>query len=388
MARLTLAAMPLLMLCGTTVAQTLNTWGQVIFGIGGSDGHLGVLMVDGDPSTYAETTIASGPQIALLANFPRNYLGFYVQSSGDFLTDYYVNATLHNANNQLVMATVGQVCGATSNFTLVAFTGLDGQPGISTDTIFIYPTGAKGATSRINEVYPIFPGDTIFYPNNTRASCADQPSTTATVTSTSTPTTFVTSATSTPSTIPTSTVTSPPTSTPTIPNHSEIKLNRWRDGTNSNGASDLPIIDTRQSPAEQAAYPSSGLTDYDATTYFAQAFNAQPVEFEFFFNEQFVYEGVYIQSDPANYITDYSIRGWHFVPGLNASYPYPTSWTLGGVSGATKEWTYVRFANPQGGVGPSDLGTMTFTVTGSVDGQTARIAGIYPIYEGDGVVEI
>ncbi|KAK3331654.1 hypothetical protein B0T19DRAFT_413717, partial [Cercophora scortea] len=382
MARIIHAAMPLLMLCGTTVAQTLNTnWGQVIFGIGGSGDHQGTLMVDGNPNTYAETTIASRPQIALLANFPKTYLGFYIQSSGDFLTDYYVNATLHNAKGELVFNTIGQVCGATSNFTLVTFTGLDGTPGITSDTIFIYPTGAKGATSRINEVYPIWPGDTIFYPNNTRANCSDQPSTTSTVTSTtSVPTTFLTS---TQTTTATPTVSSNPTATLTIPNHPEVTLTPWRDGLNSNGASDIPIVDTWQTPEERAAYPASNLIDYNLTTYFQQSFTSKPgpVEIEFFFNDQFVYEGVYIQSDPDNYITDYSIQGWHFVPGLNASYPYPTSWTLGGVSGATKEWTYVRFANPMGGVGPSDLGTMTVTVSGSRDGETVRIAGIYPIYE-------
>ncbi|KAG6357089.1 hypothetical protein INS49_014966 [Diaporthe citri] len=91
---------------------------------------------------------------ALLFNSWIALSGFYIQSSGDFITDYKVEA---------------MVCGATGNFTYVPL--VDPQDGdyVWSDTLFIEVTAAKGnsSTAIINEIWPVFPGDDIFDPENT-----------------------------------------------------------------------------------------------------------------------------------------------------------------------------------------------------------------------------
>ncbi|KAI9648329.1 hypothetical protein NHQ30_002962 [Ciborinia camelliae] len=84
---------------------------------------------------------------------------------------------------------VGKVSGATFNFTVVEFYNSAGTAGIETDTIFFYITGVSdgGSTTFTNEIYPIYPGDTIVYAPGQSA----QPSPTQSTTSTPTSTTAV-----------------------------------------------------------------------------------------------------------------------------------------------------------------------------------------------------
>jgi hypothetical protein len=166
-----------LLLSGVALAQTLNGWPSHVFTY--SDA-----MSDGDITTYYEESMPTYDYI--LFNGFETFAGFYIQSSGDFITDYHVTATVDWPLTRLIQ--VGQVCGATSNFTLVLFTNDAGDPYVTSDTYFLEVTGSKGNTSIVNEIWPIYRGDEIYYPNNT-AAC---PATTPIATSTSTPSTTAT----------------------------------------------------------------------------------------------------------------------------------------------------------------------------------------------------
>ncbi|KAK3395260.1 hypothetical protein B0H63DRAFT_506759 [Podospora didyma] len=361
MAGNTSAFLWLMLLLKATWAQQLNQWDQTIFGIGGSPGHWGDNMVDKDPSTFAEVafTPGQGYQFALLLNFARQYQGLYIQSSGDFITDYYVNAQRY----QLGFPIVGRVCGATSNFTLVTFTSPEGSPFIYTDSLFITVKATLGTTAIINEVYPIYAGDTIFYPNNSlpvtnlTAPCPGEPTPTTPPTPSSTPA-F------------TPTYTFPPGPTQTIPGHPNATLNRWKDGLNSNGVSILPII--LANPSEDSPSPEPAMTDYNFSTYFTQ----ETATFTFLFNDDLAYEGLYIQSLPDDYITAISVDGG-----------WPVDWTIGRVSGATSEWTVVRFVDKQGNPAAVTTGAFYFRIDGTLNGRI-QIVDIYPIYAGDMIADL
>ncbi len=356
-----------LLLLGSVCAQQLNQFDQVVFGIGGSPGHSGDNMVDQNPDTWAQqalpqsSTLDGGAYFTLLMNFGRTYKGLYIQSSGDFITDYYVKVQRYSLGAPLV----GRVCGATSNFTLVTFTTPEGDPFVYTDSFFIYVTAARGSQAIINEVYPIYSGDTIFYPNNTApvtnitAPCPGAPTPTATATPTTTAPAF------------TPTYTFPPGPTSTIPGHPNATLNRWKDGLNSNGFSIKPII--LANPTPDTPFPDSAMTDYDNSTSFTQSVSG----FTFLFNDNLKYVGLYVQSLPGDYITDYSVSG---------SWPDATH-TLGSVSGATSEWTAVRFKDAQGNYAAVKTGAFYFRVDGTLNGNI-QIVDIYPIYEGEEVVEL
>ncbi|KAB5566318.1 hypothetical protein GE09DRAFT_1055888 [Coniochaeta sp. 2T2.1] len=162
-----------LLLSSAAVAQTLNPWPARVF-----TNH--DEFTDGDASTFAVETVPTHDYF--LFNSWQNLAGFYVQSSGcDFATDYYVTATIDWPLTRLI--TIGQVCGATSNFTLVRFADNHGNDYVRSDSYFLQVTGAKGNASavRINEVWPIFVGDEIVDPENA-GPCPAEPSATATPT--------------------------------------------------------------------------------------------------------------------------------------------------------------------------------------------------------------
>ncbi|KAF6810719.1 hypothetical protein CSOJ01_06163 [Colletotrichum sojae] len=157
----------LALFAASATAQKLQPWGQQNFG--------SAAVTDFDTSTYVERVIDGAPRISLLFNRVRFVTGVYVQSSGDFVTDYEFSLTgFLNAGATRVEF---QVCGAKSNFTYVPFVNPDGDGktlGITTDTLFLSPLAANNGaqTVRINEIYPIFSGDEVFHPNNT-SPCAN-----------------------------------------------------------------------------------------------------------------------------------------------------------------------------------------------------------------------
>lgn len=157
----------LALFAASATAQKLQPWGQQNFG--------SAAVTDFDASTYVERAVDGVPRFSLLFNFPRFVTGVYVQSSGDFVTDYEFSLTgFLDAGATRVEF---KVCGARSNFTYVPFVNPDGDGktlGISTDTLFLSPLAARNGaqTVRINEIYPIFRGDEVFSPNNT-SPCAN-----------------------------------------------------------------------------------------------------------------------------------------------------------------------------------------------------------------------
>ncbi|KAL2881569.1 hypothetical protein SGCOL_003136 [Colletotrichum sp. CLE4] len=151
----------------SATAPTLNPWPQ--YNHGGWYNQS-----DGDVTTYGapEITSLEGPPVA---RFPflfnaedPVYAGLYVQSSTeDFITDYKVEAYSWRSDYADI---TGKVCGAKGNFTFVQLFGPDGLPNtLPTLTMFIEVTAANNNGSRafINEVWPVWVGDDIFYPNNT-----------------------------------------------------------------------------------------------------------------------------------------------------------------------------------------------------------------------------
>lgn len=157
-------ASALLALAASGAAQKLNSWPQHNFGGTGRT-------TDNDINTTEVTNITPGgyARYALLFNSWINLSGFYIQSSGDFITDYNVEATVSVAPGIVKSADVGQVCGATGNFTFVPLGNPDTGSYLRSDTIFIEVTRAKGNSSVaiVNEIWPVFPGDDIFDPENT-----------------------------------------------------------------------------------------------------------------------------------------------------------------------------------------------------------------------------
>ena len=156
-------ALTTLLLSTLGLGQTLNPWPARVFAMYDE-------IVDCDAFTFAVATLPT--HTYLLFNSWQNLAGFYVQSSSDgdgndFITDYQVTATVDYPLTRLI--TAGQVCGATSNFTVVRFKDNKGNDRVWSDTFFLEVTGAKGngSTVRINEVWPIFVGDEIFDAGNT-----------------------------------------------------------------------------------------------------------------------------------------------------------------------------------------------------------------------------
>ncbi|KAL0936479.1 uncharacterized protein CTRU02_208694 [Colletotrichum truncatum] len=142
----------------SVTAQKLQPWDQKNFGYSGAQSDFNV-------STYYEVNLEPWPRVSLLFNHLRTYSGLYVQSSGDFVTDYEVNA--HGVGGAIVASY--KVCGAKGNFTYVPFINSEGTTGVLTNTIMLDARASKNGakTARINEIYPIYPGDVVFSPNNT-----------------------------------------------------------------------------------------------------------------------------------------------------------------------------------------------------------------------------
>lgn len=156
------SASALLALAASAAAQKFNEWPRHNWGGNG-------LATDGDVDTAEAINITQGAaRYALLFNAWIRLSGFYVQSSGDFITDYHVRALIGPVGLPREYR-VGEVCGATGNFTFVPL--VDPQDGsyVWSDTLFLEVTANRGnaSTSVINEIWPVLPGDEIFDPENT-----------------------------------------------------------------------------------------------------------------------------------------------------------------------------------------------------------------------------
>ncbi|APA13974.1 hypothetical protein sscle_12g087440 [Sclerotinia sclerotiorum 1980 UF-70] len=309
----------LILLATHTFGQTLNAWEQRVFE------ECCNYAVDGNITTYDEVDSLPN-RISILLNFPDVYLGFYVQSSGPYITDYDVVAVESTTDREII---IGKVSNATSNFTVVNFYNSAGEAEIVTATIFFEIKGVSdgGSTAFINEIYPIYSGDTIFYPPGQSAQPSPTQSTTATPTSIATPV------------IP----------TPTAPS---IILNTWP--TNS---ATKPFV---QSPTYIDGNPATGLT---SSRYFL------------LFNTPSTYEGFYILSQSPNYLTDYHVIG---VNNTNS-----TDFELCRVTGATSNFTLCAFVDEYG-----NPGYRTNTIFIYQDGASdAQLNEVYPIWPGDVIVD-
>ncbi|KAI3399319.1 hypothetical protein diail_7274 [Diaporthe ilicicola] len=159
MARFSLA-LAFLSLTASAAAQKLNAWPKHNYGDNG-------LATDGDINT-AEAKKFPQARFALLFNSWIRLSGFYIQSSGDFITDYDVTAIVGPVG-LVYEIDAGRVCGATGNFTFVPLVNPEDGSSVWSDTLFIEVSAAKGnsSTAIINEIWPVFPGDEVFDPENT-----------------------------------------------------------------------------------------------------------------------------------------------------------------------------------------------------------------------------
>ncbi|TGO20605.1 hypothetical protein BPAE_0281g00050 [Botrytis paeoniae] len=315
------SATSILLLMAPALGQTLNAWRQTVYGEGCCS-----YAVDGNVTTYDE--VDSIPNdLALLFNSLAMYIGFYVQSSGAYITDYYVEAVEATTGKEII---VGKVSGATSNFTVVNFYDSAGAAEIFTDTMFFHITGVsdEGSTAFVNEIYPIYSGDTIVYPSGQSA----QPSPTQ-------PT----------SAIPTPTSTIFPT--PTAPG---ITLNAWP----TISATKPFVQDSLSSYVD--GNPSTGLV---SSQYFL------------LFNTASTYEGFYVLSQSPNYITDY-----HVIAQNPITY---VLFEVCRVTGATSNFTLCAFVDEEGNAGYRSE-TMYIYQDGAEQGE---LNDVYPIWPGDVIVD-
>ncbi|KAF5874698.1 uncharacterized protein Bfra_004713 [Botrytis fragariae] len=315
------SATSILLLTAPALGQTLNAWRQTVYGEGCCS-----YAVDGNVTTFDE--VDSIPKdLALLFNSPAMYIGFYVQSSGAYITDYYVEAVEATTGKEII---VGKVSGATSNFTVVNFYDSVGAAEIFTETMFFYVTGVSdgGSTGFVNEIYPIYSGDTIVYPSGQSA----QPSPTQTTTATPTPTSTV---------FPT-------------PTASGITLNTW------------PTISATKPFVQDSASsyvdgnPSTGLV---SSSYFL------------LFNTVSTYEGFYILSQSPNYITDYYVMAQNPITYADVE--------VCRVTNATSNFTLCAFVDEDGKAG---FRSETINIYQDGAGQ-GKLNEVYPIWPGDVVVD-
>lgn len=122
-------------------------------------------MTDSNPSTGLDepliTNLGYPGVYQLLYNTATSYAGLYILSeSPNYITDYHVVAQNPTTFEEVEVC---RIISATSNFTVCAFVDEDGNPVFSTNLFSIYPDALFGGvdTATINEVYPIWPGDTI-----------------------------------------------------------------------------------------------------------------------------------------------------------------------------------------------------------------------------------
>lgn len=318
-----LSAASLLLLTVPAFGQTLNAWRQKVYG----ERCCGYA-VDGNVTTSDEV-VSLPVTLSLLFNFKAGYIGFYVQSSGAYITDYYVEAVESTTFKDII---VGKVSNATSNFTVVNFYDSVGEAGIFTDTMSFHVTGVSGgnSTAFVNEIYPIYPGDTIVYPSGQSA----QPSPTQTTTAIPTPT-------------PTTTV----YPTPTAPG---ITLNAW------------PTI-----------YATKPVVQDNAGTYVDGNPSTGLISSRYFllFNTASTYEGFYILSQSPNYITDYHVIAQNPITYANVE--------VCRVTNATSNFTLCAFKDEDGNPGFRSA-TMFIYQDGAEDG---KLNDVYPIWPGDVIVD-
>lgn len=303
--------------------QTLNAWRQRVFdGCCGIPDHEVAQAVDGNVTTYNEVDTLPN-RLGLLFNSPDVYLGFYIQSSGAYITDYYVTCVESITVRDII---VGEVSNATSNFTLVEFFNSDGTAGVETDTIFLEITAVSdgGSTAITNGIYPIYRGDTIVYPSGQSAQAS-----------------------------PTQT-NIPPTSTAVVipsPTISGVTLNPW------------PTTSAGEPLPQGEPYNDRNLsTTYNTSRYL------------FLFNRLTTYEGFYVLSKSPNYLTNY-----HVVAQNPTTY---VNYEVCRVRNAASNFTLCAFIDEEGYPGYwTDI--IYIYPDASLNGADPEINEVYPIWPGD-----
>jgi hypothetical protein len=152
-----------ILFAASAVAQKLNAW--PLHNFGGSGNY-----TDGNINTSeAEEFIPvfGAARFMLLFNNYITLSGLYIQSSGDFITDYHVKAVM--GAGDYVSKEVGRVCGATGNFTFVPLVNPKDGGTVQSETLIVDVSRAKDNSSTyvINEIWPVLPGDEVFDPENT-----------------------------------------------------------------------------------------------------------------------------------------------------------------------------------------------------------------------------
>ncbi|POS74184.1 hypothetical protein DHEL01_v207424 [Diaporthe helianthi] len=146
-------------------AQKLNRWPEI-----NQSRNTAGNYTDGDINTFEVKPYdvsSDGGTFPMLFETPITISGLYIQCSGDdLITDYVVRGNVGRFSELLA---VGRVCGAKGNFTYVPL--IDPQTGKppQTDLWYVDVLGTERSTFtyRINEIWPVFPGDEVVDPKNT-----------------------------------------------------------------------------------------------------------------------------------------------------------------------------------------------------------------------------
>ncbi|KAK3368772.1 hypothetical protein B0H63DRAFT_529140 [Podospora didyma] len=91
------------------------------------------------------------------------------------------------------------------------------------------------------------------------------------------------------------------------------------------------------------------------------------------------YRGLYIQSVAGKRVTDLSVRHWD--PELQQG------WTVGTIEGATSDFSVMIFVDEAEVPATVSAISLFFTTSGA-EGGVAGIGEVYPMYEGDEIVEV
>lgn len=160
-----------ILFAASVMAQTLNSWTQK--NVDRDENY-----TDGDINTVevTESPFYDG-RFSVIFDNPTTMSGLYILSSGDdFITDYKVRAVF-DTDDVPVISDIGRVCGAIGNFTFVPLVNpRDGKPPRSPMwAVDVSSTKLNSTTYRINEIWPVYPGDEVVDPQNTSPCPADVP---------------------------------------------------------------------------------------------------------------------------------------------------------------------------------------------------------------------
>lgn len=166
------SAYTVILFAASAMAQTLNPWTQ-------KNVDRDEYYTDGDINTVEVTESPFyDARFSVIFDNPATMSGLYILSSGDdFITDYKVRTVFgfEDVHDVPVIVDIGRVCGATGNFTFVPLVNpRDGKPPRSPMwAVDVSSTKLNSTTYRINEIWPVYPGDEVVDPKNTSPCPAD-----------------------------------------------------------------------------------------------------------------------------------------------------------------------------------------------------------------------